>query len=101
MTSVSRASFSLCGLACLALAGCCTAQKAGANCSNCSQSVVAEVPSTYENYTPPQPKLSPIPMPTPGPAADTVDPPPPPATRNDTNKVIDYFESSTEPRRNL
>jgi len=84
---------SLAGLALIALAGCSAIRHAQAPCTSCVSDVIVSPPSTYENYTPPQPLLNPIPLPStePAPAQDA---PPPPETRNVPDRNFDFFDAA-------
>src|SRR5687768_12893044 len=77
--------------ACCALAGCCLTPKTRSACSDCVPSAVAEVSTTYENYTPPQPTLMPFPGVEAPPSPDEQPVPPPPTTRV-PNSQVDFFE---------
>jgi|GEM_PF-6490512 len=100
MTAVSRTFSLLTCAACCALVGCCLVPKSRAACGDCTSSAIAEVPSTYENYTPPQPSLRSVPQPgvvlPPEPDGATV--PPPPTTRVVPDSRFDFFEPANNDR---
>jgi hypothetical protein len=82
----------LIGPALLALGGCTAVHHAKTSCTTCTSSVIVATPSIYENYTPPQPLLSPIPSP-PN-SAPVQDAPLPPETRNVPDRNFDFFDAA-------
>jgi hypothetical protein len=84
--------------ACCALAGCCLAPKTRSACADCVPSAIAEVPITYENYTPPQPTLVPLPGVEIPPAPIDQPVPTPASTRIAPDEHIDFFEPANAGR---
>jgi hypothetical protein len=82
-------------LGCVAFAGCCAAPKTQMACATCAPSLSCadQVPSTYENYSPPPAVLKPIP------SQDAVPSPPAEAALLPPSRVVpdpafDFFESA-------
>ncbi len=72
-------------------AGCHLLPKSKASCGNCVPSGVAEVPVTYENYTPPQ--AVPVPAPVELPPQPNDNLPPSPSSRAIPDGQFDFFDS--------
>lgn len=98
MSFASRTLPRLSCAACCALVGCCLAPKHHGACNNCAPSAIAEVPTTYENYTPPQPMLKPVPGVELPPLPDDQTVLPPPQTRSVPDGQFDFFEPSNASR---
>ncbi len=84
---------SLTSLALITLAGCSAMHHSQTPCASCVSDAVVSPPSTYENYTPPQPLLNSVPLPSTEPAPEQ-DAPPPPETRNVPDKNFDFFDAA-------